>query len=104
MYVVRRDIRNTSGRYSAGSVIEPAEIRNFTQLLHNKYVMLVDEHNYAECYEFFRKRFGVHLPSLPVVMSDEEICQKCEALKLDLKDDLTREEVIKIILDVESRQ
>ena len=104
MYVVRRDIRNTSGRFSAGSVIEPAEIRNFTQLLHNKYVMLVDEHNYAECYAFFKKRFGVSLPSLPVAMSDEEVRQKCAVLKLDLEDDLTREEVIKIILDVESRQ
>lgn len=106
MYVARRDIDKTFGRYSAGSVIEPAEIKNLPYLLHNKFVVEVDEHNYEEYKVFFKKRFNVTLPPLPVVLpdiSDEEIISRLAALKLDLPDNLTREDVLKALYEAESK-
>lgn len=61
MFVVRRSFRGPRGPISAGSIIEPADIRNFRYRLQEKHIIEVTEQNFNSYRVFFKQRFGVDI-------------------------------------------
>lgn len=61
MFVVRRSFRGPRGPISAGSIIEPADIKNFRYRLQEKHIIEVTEQNFNSYRVFFKQRFGVDI-------------------------------------------
>lgn len=61
MFVVRRPFRDMEGMFNAGSIVEPAQIRNFKRRVIDKHIVEVNEHNFNEYAHFFMERYGVKL-------------------------------------------
>ena len=64
MYIVRRSFRGPKGPMSAGSVVEPAAVKNFRYRLQEKHIIEVTEQNFERYSSFFKQRFGVDIPKL----------------------------------------
>ena len=61
MFVVRRPFRGVHGMIPAGSVVEPAGIRQFKKRVLEGHIVEVTEHNFDTYAEFFKQRYGVVL-------------------------------------------
>ena len=61
MFVVRRSFRGPRGPITAGSIVEPADIRNFRYRLQEKHIIEVTEQNFNSYRVFFKQRFGVDI-------------------------------------------
>ena len=75
MFVVRRSFRGPRGPISAGSIIEPADIRNFRYRLQEKHIIEVTEQNFNSYRVFFKQRFGVDIGAA------KELASKCAKLE-----------------------
>lgn len=64
MYIVKRPFRDASGMVSAGSVVEPADIKRFKHRLLEGHIVEVNEHNFEQYKYFFKERYGVEI-SMP---------------------------------------
>ena len=64
MYIVRRAFRGPNGPMDAGSLIEPADIRDFKYRLQQKHIVEVNEQNFDQYNAFFMERFNVQIPTL----------------------------------------
>ena len=72
MFVVKRPFRDATGMVSAGSVVEPAGIKRFRHRLAEGHIVEVNEHNFERYADFFKKRYGVDLPSIKPVETTGE--------------------------------
>lgn len=68
MFVVKRPFRDAAGMVSAGSIIEPADIKRFKHRVLEGHIVEVNEHNFERYADFFKKRYGVDLP--PIVPAE----------------------------------
>lgn len=64
MFVVKRPFRDAAGMVPAGSIVEPAGIKRFKHRVLEGHIVEVTEHNFDKYADFFKKRYGVVLPSL----------------------------------------
>ncbi len=64
MFVVRQSFRTTDGLKSAGSLIEPADIKGFKARIRDNKIVEVTESNYERWHNFFLARYKIHIPSL----------------------------------------
>jgi TPP-dependent 2-oxoacid decarboxylase len=64
MYVVRRTFRGPFGVISAGSVIQPADIKMFKYRLQQKHIVEITEQNFERYNSFFKVRLGINIPTL----------------------------------------
>lgn len=85
MFVVRRSFRGPRGPISAGSMIEPADIRNFRYRLQEKHIIEVTEQNFNSYRVFFKQRFGVDIGAAKELEERKKmLASKCAKLKLEL--------------------
>lgn len=71
MYVVRRPFRDATGMKPAGSIVEPAGVKRFERHLSEGHIVEVNEHNFDKFAEFFKQKFGVILPPIKPVDTEE---------------------------------
>ena len=71
MYIVTRSFRGPSGPLLAGSIVEPASIRDFRYRLQQKHIVEVTEHNFEQYQTFFKDRHGIEMPALNEVHEDQ---------------------------------
>lgn len=69
MFVVRRSFRGPHGPLKAGSVVEPADMKDFRYRLQQKHVVEVNEQNFDKYQKFFKSKYNVTLKPIaePVV-------------------------------------
>ena len=79
MFIVRRTFRGPKGPLSAGSVIEPADIKDFRYRLQQRHVVEVTEHNFKRYQSFFTERYGVDIPALTSTKADAKAKAEAEA-------------------------
>lgn len=104
MFVVRRSFRGPRGPISAGSIIEPADIRNFRYRLQEKHIIEVTEQNFNSYRVFFKQRFGVDIGAAKELEERKKmLASKCAKLKLELPEDLTIEQLEQAIIDAEAK-
>lgn len=65
MYLVRRSFRERSTIKSAGSIVEPADIKGFKYRLNDRDVVEVNEQNFERYKDYFKQKFGIDIPDLP---------------------------------------
>lgn len=65
MYLVRRSFRERSTIKSAGSIVEPADIKGFKYRLNDRDVVEVNEQNFERYKDYFKQKFGIDIPGLP---------------------------------------
>jgi hypothetical protein len=83
MFVVRRSFRGPRGPISAGSIIEPANIRNFRYRLQEKHIIEVTEQNFNSYRVFFKQRFGVDIGAAKELEERKKmLASKCTKLEL----------------------
>lgn len=83
MFVVRRSFRDASGMVSAGSIVEPADIKRFKHRMLEGHIVEVNEQNFNEYANFFKAKLGIELPQI-VNTTDEqnkEVTAKAEPAK-----------------------
>lgn len=61
LYVVKRPFRDVHGMVSAGSVIEPADIRHFKRRMLEGHIVEVNEDNFDKYAYFFKQKYGIDL-------------------------------------------
>ena len=61
MFVVRRSFRGPHGPLKAGSVVEPADMKDFRYRLQQKHVVEVNEQNFDKYQKFFKSKYNVTL-------------------------------------------
>lgn len=71
MYVVKRSFRDVGGMVPAGSVVEPAGIRNFKRRVLEGHIVEVNEQNFDRYVDFFKQRYDVDLPPIKQAVSAE---------------------------------
>lgn len=104
MFVVRRSFRGPRGPISAGSIIEPADIRNFRYRLQEKHIIEVTEQNFNSYRVFFKQRFGVDIGAAKELEERKKmLASKCAKLKLELPEDLTIEQLEQAIIEAETK-
>lgn len=64
MYLVRRSFRERSTIKSAGSIVEPADIKGFKYRLNDRDVVEVNEQNFERYKDYFKQKFGIDIPAL----------------------------------------
>lgn len=64
MFVVRRSFRGPHGPLKAGSVVEPADMKDFRYRLQQKHVVEVNEQNFDKYQKFFKSKYNVTLKPL----------------------------------------
>lgn len=102
MFVVRRSFRGPRGPISAGSIIEPADIRNFRYRLQEKHIIEVTEQNFNSYRVFFKQRFGVDIGAAKELEERKKmLASKCA--KLELPEDITIEQPEQAIIDAEAK-
>lgn len=83
MFVVRRSFRGPRGPISAGSIIEPVDIRNFRYRLQEKHIIEVTEQNFNSYRVFFKQRFGVDIGAAKELEERTKmLASKCAKLEL----------------------
>lgn len=70
MFVVKRPFRDAAGMVTAGSVVEPAGIKRFKHRVLEGHIVEVTEHNFDRYADFFKRRYGVDLPSIKPAETD----------------------------------
>ena len=104
MFVVRRSFRGPRGPISAGSIIEPVDIRNFRYRLQEKHIIEVTEQNFNSYRVFFKQRFGVDIGAAKELEERKKmLASKCAKLKLELPEDITIEQLEQAIIDAEAK-
>jgi hypothetical protein len=63
MFVVRRAFRGPSGCLSAGSIIDPADMKKYRYHVQEKHIVEVTEHNYARYAQLFKDKYGIDIPN-----------------------------------------
>lgn len=76
MYIVRRSFRGPHGPVSAGSVVEPADIKDFKYRLQQQHIVEVNEHNFERYEGFFKARFCAQIPALTVDAKPETVVEE----------------------------
>lgn len=61
MFVVTRTFRDRNGVFSAGSIIEPAEIYSFKSRLQQRHIVDVSEQDIVQWGTYFLNRFGIDI-------------------------------------------
>ena len=104
MFVVRRSFRGPRGPISAGSIVEPVDIRNFKYRLQAKHIVEVTEQNFNSYRVFFKQRFGVDIGAAKELEERKKmLASKCAKLKLELPEDLTIEQLEQAIIEAETK-
>jgi len=73
-FIVRRTFKCKSGIKHAGSIIEPADIRDFKYRLRDKYIVEINEQNFDSMHYLFSIRYGIdivnpeHIVDIPKVV------------------------------------
>lgn len=75
MFIVRRSFRGPQGPHKAGSIVEPAEMKNFRYRLQQKHIVEVTEQNFERYQAFFKTRFNIEIPSLKQAKMAEEVAE-----------------------------
>lgn len=71
MFVVKRPFRDAAGMVTAGSIVEPAGIKRFKHRVLEGHIVEVTEHNFDRYADFFKRRYGVDLPSVKPAETEE---------------------------------
>ena len=61
MFVVTRTFRDANGIFSAGTIVEPAEIKAFKSRFQQRHIVDVNEHNIQIWQNYFQNRYGIAL-------------------------------------------
>lgn len=104
MFVVRRSFRGPRGPITAGSIVEPADIRNFRYRLQEKHIIEVTEQNFNSYRVFFKQRFGVDIGAAKELKERKKMpASKCAKLNLERPENLTIEQLEQAIIDTEAK-
>ena len=99
MFVVKRPFRDATGMVSAGSIVEPAGIKRFKHRVLEGHIVEVTEHNFDKYAEFFKKRYGVDLPSIKYVAPEKPAEAPAETkAKTETKVEAKTTEVKKVVV------
>ena len=63
-FICRRAFRDAKGPISAGSIIDPADIKRFRFRLQEGHIVEVTEQNFEQYATLFEQRYGITLPKL----------------------------------------
>ena len=72
MYIIRRSFKGHRGLLSAGSVVEPADVKQFKYRLNEKHIVEVNEQNFERYHSFFLERFGIDITPKPELEIEPE--------------------------------
>lgn len=61
MFIVRRSFRGSRGPLVAGSIVEPADVKDFRYRLQQQHIVEVTEHNFERYQKFFKDRCGIDI-------------------------------------------
>lgn len=73
MYVVTRTFRDAKGVFTAGTVVEPTDVRTFRSRLADRHIINVDECDMDRWVAFFKNRYGIDLLGLTTETEQAEI-------------------------------
>lgn len=74
MFVVKRSFKSLGKFYGVGSVItDPTSIKHFKSRLGAGDIIVVNEHNYNTCKEYFKVKHSAELPAIDAEASKLEV-------------------------------
>lgn len=70
-FICKRAFRDVKGPIPTGSITDPVEIKRFRFRLQEGHIVEVTEQNFEKYASFFKQRFGIDIPGLGDVPSEE---------------------------------
>ncbi len=80
-FICRRAFRDAEGPVPVGSVVDPTGIKRFRFRLQEKHIVEVTEQNFEQYATLFEQRYGVTIPKLDEVPSNESDEEKEQLAK-----------------------